>query len=571
MTSTCEKKGSTKNTIQSLFSVPDSYKVPAYQRAYSWDEEHLSQFINDIEEQPVKKPYYLGHFLFEAVEEGGNSVYVIDGQQRMTTLALFFGCLMRVLSNRHDQQNGQSPINLDAIRECYLERKYEMRFDTVRDDQVLFRDLVLNGSSSSEAKTRSQKRLKKACDYFAKVMENKDTSTLLRWNKTVQEAEVTHFRVHDKVQSTQIFTLQNSRGKELTELEKLKAYLMYQVYLHAPDGLENHAIKRIESHFENIYRESESIKRLDEDAVLRHHDRAYSSHSPDNSPTDNLKKDIDAVTDNVKKVETIESFCKQLATSFSHVIHLEGLISIQELIADPIILDGANSWPFLLKLYAIYGDKIVHEPELKQLLKNVEITLFKFAFLHGRSSNDLVNYTKRLKGEDNVKWLQDEMKRCSQYSFRHRGDFNLTFRAFLDGDYHYTRSFRYLLWKYENFKTFDNDRKVSPGDYLNEFYEAKMETTIEHVAPQAGSYPDEFRNHFINNLGNLVFIPKGLNSTLSDKPPLEKAPILAATTYGSNHEIAEMIAESNKWTEDEIKERKRRIIVFSLMRWAAET
>jgi hypothetical protein len=256
------------------------------------------------------------------------------------------------------------------------------------------------------------------------------------------------------------------------------------------------------------------------------------------------------------------------------VIKLEDLISRQELVADPIILDGPNSWPLLIKLYATYGDKIIHEPELMQLLKHVEITLFKFAFLHGRSANDLIRYTKVFKGEENIQWLQDEMKCCSQYSFRHRGDFNATFRAFVDGDYHYTRIFRYLLWKYENFKTLDNDRKVSSGDYLNEVNKANMETTTEHVAPKNPktiAYSDEFRNHFIDNVGNLVFMPKGLNSTLTNRSPLEKAPILAASTYGSHREIAEMIAKSQKWTEDEIRERKRRIIDFSLNRWAIES
>ena len=138
------------------------------------------------------------------------------------------------------------------------------------------------------------------------------------------------------------------------------------------------------------------------------------------------------------------------------------------------------------------------------------------------------------KGEENIQWLQDEMKRCSQYGFRHRGDFNATFRAFVDGDYHYTRIFRYLLWKYENFKTLDNDRKVSPG-HINEYNKANMETTTEHVAPenpQTIPYSDEFRNHFIDNLGNLVFMPKGLNSTLTNKSPLEKASILALQLTG---------------------------------------
>lgn len=61
-------------------------KVPSYQRAYSWEEKQLEQFIGDVLEIREKKGYYFGHFIFE---NENNSFYVIDGQQRITTYILF--------------------------------------------------------------------------------------------------------------------------------------------------------------------------------------------------------------------------------------------------------------------------------------------------------------------------------------------------------------------------------------------------------------------------------------------------------------------------------------------------
>ncbi len=47
-------------TFKNLFESEDlGYSIPEYQRAYAWRKEQLSQFIADLEEQPIGKNYYL--------------------------------------------------------------------------------------------------------------------------------------------------------------------------------------------------------------------------------------------------------------------------------------------------------------------------------------------------------------------------------------------------------------------------------------------------------------------------------------------------------------------------------
>jgi uncharacterized protein with ParB-like and HNH nuclease domain len=64
------------------------FEIPSYQRAYSWDEKQVTQFIEDI--QNAETQYYLGHYLFETKEKEENTFLVIDGQQRLTTCIIFF-------------------------------------------------------------------------------------------------------------------------------------------------------------------------------------------------------------------------------------------------------------------------------------------------------------------------------------------------------------------------------------------------------------------------------------------------------------------------------------------------
>ena len=54
-------------TIRQLFQNLEEIRIPAYQRAYSWEQKHCEQFFEDLMEQNGKS-YYLGQLLFEKDE-----------------------------------------------------------------------------------------------------------------------------------------------------------------------------------------------------------------------------------------------------------------------------------------------------------------------------------------------------------------------------------------------------------------------------------------------------------------------------------------------------------------------
>ena len=73
----------------------DTFEIPEYQRAYSWEKPQWEQFIEDL--QNVQEKYFLGHFLFE---DGEGCYQVIDGQQRLTTCMIFFSAVVNCFSAR---------------------------------------------------------------------------------------------------------------------------------------------------------------------------------------------------------------------------------------------------------------------------------------------------------------------------------------------------------------------------------------------------------------------------------------------------------------------------------------
>ena len=87
--------------IRQLFENSESIRIPAYQRAFSWESKQCSQFLEDLLEQKGKK-YYLGQFLFE---KDGSTLLIIDGQQRLTTTVLFLSAIARILNSKGENSN----------------------------------------------------------------------------------------------------------------------------------------------------------------------------------------------------------------------------------------------------------------------------------------------------------------------------------------------------------------------------------------------------------------------------------------------------------------------------------
>ena len=85
--------------------VPNQFRVPIFQRRYSWEKQHCEQLWRDVlrigrnDEIPS---HFLGSIVY--IEPGGSQnvsavseLLVIDGQQRLTTLSLLLLALNRTI------------------------------------------------------------------------------------------------------------------------------------------------------------------------------------------------------------------------------------------------------------------------------------------------------------------------------------------------------------------------------------------------------------------------------------------------------------------------------------------
>ena len=99
------------------------YRVPPFQRDYSWGEEEWDDLWHDIREvvRPEGEPaHYMGYLVLRS--EDGKRFDIIDGQQRLTTLSIIVLAALRQLQAMLDEERdtANTRMRLESLRQGYI-------------------------------------------------------------------------------------------------------------------------------------------------------------------------------------------------------------------------------------------------------------------------------------------------------------------------------------------------------------------------------------------------------------------------------------------------------------------
>jgi uncharacterized protein with ParB-like and HNH nuclease domain len=529
--------------IQQLFLSSESIRIPAYQRAYSWGDKQCSQFLDDLLEQKGKK-YYLGQFLFE---KDGNTLFIIDGQQRLTTTILFLSAIAKIKITK-DQ-------NVDNIREIYLTDV----FKTIDDDQVIFKKVTQKHlvSAIDDTETISQKRIIEAFNFFETELSKLDNENLNLIQQTLENAVISTFYITNKVEATQVFEYQNNRGKELSRFEVIKAYLMHQIYIQSTNNNQaNNDIAEIQSIISKTYRYIEAVEGyFTENELLDNYCNLFF----------NIGGNIEAIKEKLNKEENKTQWIKLFFENFVELTHsAKSIVSNknQSDITNLFFVGNEANWKLVL-LTIFYKGEVTGDT-FKKILKLLEVLCFKLK-LGDYRTDYLPHYSKQYFNPNvayNIDNLYQDIKNVTETGFKwywNDGDrFNNIIINYFDNEkWHYNRNtIKFVLWQYENSLRLKNrSGALLDKDLYNSY-------TIEHIKPQNPTdeeYSEEFRKNFLQLAGNLALLTQSQNSKFGNKSFDKKSELFQDTALSSYTEIR----EKTQWTETEIAERHKRISDFA--------
>lgn len=219
-----------------LISLPELFKdkffvIPDYQRNYSWDTDQIDDLMKDIENISTKDyRHYSGTIVLTETDPIKHTYDIIDGQQRITSLVL---CLKVI-------------YDIDPTKYTHLFSEYIAKGSEGDSKPILlpnieirdyFRELLLKTTPTCQDNLISHKRLANTIAAFRKWITDQNADLIL--NAVLNKLGFLVFSTPNTNEVGIMFEVINNRGKELSELEKIKNYLIYLSSLHGFEQLRN--------------------------------------------------------------------------------------------------------------------------------------------------------------------------------------------------------------------------------------------------------------------------------------------------------------------------------------------
>jgi hypothetical protein len=215
------------------------YRVPRFQRDYSWTEEQWEDLWSDILGVEDEKVHYMGYAVFQT--ENDKDFWIIDGQQRFTTLSILALAIMGAIQSKADR--GEDPTgNRERVEE--LRRQFigykdpaalttSSRLTLNRNNDDFYQSYLLRMRPPvSKARLKPSERLMwDAFEYFRDAIQRTLSSAtgadLAKFlNETVARKLVfTTIYVSDDLRAYKVFETLNARGVKLSSTDLLKNYL----------------------------------------------------------------------------------------------------------------------------------------------------------------------------------------------------------------------------------------------------------------------------------------------------------------------------------------------------------
>jgi hypothetical protein len=290
------------NELKSLAEIFNNriFRVPDFQRGYAWGESQVGQFWEDLMNLDLDRIryHYTGVLTLEPIEEkdarrsekwkddlwvferGFRPFYIIDGQQRLTTIII----LTKVILDRFDEDEAINFYEKRDLRKRMLmeevggHRTFILGYERDgRSEDFLRKEILGLGLPAGEAKeeTLYTMNLQNAKAFFEKKtsdLTKKQLEELMRKILTALRFHV--YEVDNEMDVFLRFETINNRGRALSKLELLKNRLIYLTTI-LPDGDQGKAKlrNRINETWKTIFGYVGRNKKapLDEEEFLQNH------------------------------------------------------------------------------------------------------------------------------------------------------------------------------------------------------------------------------------------------------------------------------------------------------------
>ncbi|GAA6839550.1 DUF262 and DUF1524 domain-containing protein [Helicobacter pylori] len=488
--------------------------------------------------------HFIGSILYvlDGITHSDNTLLIIDGQQRLTTITLLLTALRDHWSDKRKE-----------IEDHYL-------INSGKDGDKKFR-LILSDSDKDTLLSLIDKDKRKPSELSSKIVENfkllgewisENTGKLETIFKGLEKLMIVEIALEKGKDDPQlIFESMNSKGMELTQTDLIRNYIVMETEVEKQEGFYNKYWRAMEEEFEQN-------KKLF-DRFVRHYLTIKTKEIP------NINKVYAALKDYRQKEGIgIEDLLKDLQKYCGYFCRIafkkETDKDLNKALGFLVDLEMDVIYPLLLELYSDYSDGVLSKADFIPIIALIESYICRRAVC-GLGTNSLnkvfPSFTKHIQKDEYFKSLKAHFGYLTE---KQRFPNNDEFKdLFITIDFYSFQKRRYFFERLENF---DRKERVYTHEY-----------TVEHIMPKKlteewerdlGENFQEIHDKYLHTIGNLTltgYNPEYSNKSFQEKQGMEKG------FKDSPLRLNQSLRDLESFGEEEIKKRANDLADLALKIW----
>ena len=575
-----------KMVVKDILTLEDKgqFVIPIYQREYKWSQEQCSRILSDMKSCiDYNKEHYIGSIVYQCFqnkkgEDNLQKLYVVDGQQRITTILLFAKAL-----NLLACENPGNPDCYDVItttnKILSVEKngtKLGNTLEPSENDQKAFGQLMywksysklLSDTTLSKDNLMFQ-TLKIGYTTFKEWLDSGLNIKKDIYDKAFTNLSCVEISLSKEENAQEIFESINSLGMALENSDLIRNYLLMSC------ENQNALYKNLWKPMQDELIGSTNMESFIRDYLMMKQSRQIESKNVYHGYVDYVLNEYkERVVDKEALLDDLHH-CALVYQSFLRFTKEDK--DIDYLMKEFRDMDQTTCNPFLLRVFLDYKDNVIPKETLKKVINLLIVYLTRRTLCSIPTSSlrgFMVTLYQRVFGKNPQ---NKERYYEAIYAFLHKTNtrdrmptVEETRKRMNDYPLYLNRKFAtYLLFRIEN------------GRYPKVLHESAGadNVSVEHIMPQhlseewmkeLGSDAEEIHEKYLNTLSNLSLSSQQKNSEMSNKSFQEKKNALLGE--GSKFKVLnQMLENCDKFTEMELKDRGSQLGEKVLNRYSLET
>lgn len=529
--------------------------VPKYQRAFSWDDENVANFLADV--NTAFSNGAAEYFMGSVVLQGANQEYeVVDGQQRLTTATILIAATRDFVASKGMIDVAKSLESQFLLTKDTWTQQIQPKLTLSVYDNEFFLKTILE-SEELEPGRESHERIlnaRKKCQTYLDDINKHFTNWFERLGGIIQylehKARVIQVIVPSQANAYVIFETLNDRGKDLS----------------ASDLLKNHLFGRAQERVEEVQTKWNQMLGILEahggdDVVITYIRQLWSA-------TREVAREKELFAKIKDKIATSQQAVEFAGELLDRATHYSALLSS----AHPLWKDvGSEAESIIASLNTLKVER--YRPAMLALLANFtgkELIAAMRYILNGS-----VRYLLAVGaggGTLEAAW-SDVARKISSKEITDSMGFAKEMQKIVPNDEVFRSSFqsariskgflaRYFLSSLERFARGEKNCELVPNNDV-------ASVNLEHVLPEnpGGNWNDlhpEVASAFSRRIGNQVLLSSKKNSELGNQAFAFKREVLMASEFV----LTQDVGKKATWGPNEIEERQAVLAEMAVAVWA---